>query len=91
MGKPRKTVKVKEIIDNINEQLANSPDYYKEIRKGLMIVAEDILFSSNNYCGFGYLADFDVPEGFSCGVRNVEGLPNFENTDGTRVKYYVKG
>ena len=59
----RKTVKVTEAIDMVNNMIANFPvgatpeekEMYKNIRFGMSNIIERILFDTGNYAGFSYL------------------------------------
>lgn len=89
----RKTVDVKALVESFNTVFAQST-CDKLIRKGQIIVIENILMTTNNYKGFRYLLQNEVPAGELPGVRHdVRGiLPpdmRFENTDDTRVMYFV--
>lgn len=89
----KKTLKVEELKNTINNSLANSVTG-QEFRRGLIFVLEDVLFATGNYGGFKYLKENDVPEGELPGVRyDLHGgiLPyeqRFKETDDTRRHYY---
>lgn len=85
----RKTMEVKTLIQYINDRLQTSQDSEKENRKELMRLAEVVLFETGNYCGFSYLSEEDVPSGYTVGIRYQDGVPDFEETDFTRIKYYT--
>jgi len=74
-GIMRKTMEVKTLIQYINDRLQTSQDSEKENRKELMRLAEVVLRETDNYCGFSYLSEEDVPD--------------FGETDFTRIKYYT--
>ena len=88
----RKTIPVKDVVTMVNEMLRMS-ECNDDIRRGASMVLEDILFKTNNYRGFGYLLEDQVPAGQQPGVRYANGeiLPypeRFENTDDSRRNYY---
>lgn len=89
----KKTLKVEELKNTINNSLANSVTG-QEFRRGLIFVLEDVLFATGNYGGFKYLLQNDVPEGELPGVRyDLHGniLPyeqRFKDTDDTRRHYF---
>lgn len=84
----KKTVKVIDLIRKTNEVLQNST-CDPEGRRGMMTLLESTLHQTGNYQGFRYLQENEVPEGHKSGVYYVDGKPNFDNTDNTRIKYFV--
>jgi hypothetical protein len=95
----RKTINVEDLKDFANNQLASSVRYERqkesfegidaELRKGVMMMLENILMSTDNYKGFRYLALDEVPTGCTPGIRRDRGQEKqFENTDNTRVRYF---
>jgi len=94
----RKTIKVTEIKESVNQFLQDSHDDLAGNRRGAMMVLESILHSTGNYQGFGYLSEQDMSEsiGTTVGINTVadaddaDDLYNqrFENTDNTRVVYF---
>ena len=87
----RKTIKVEELVDFCNMLLAKStaPSVY---RNGVMVVVEHFLHETENYKGFRYLLEAEVPEGQLPGINYHDGTPlpypqRFYNTDTTRVQY----
>ena len=89
MTKARKTVNVKAIIEEANEILATSA-MDPSFRMGVQRMVETILHSSNNYHGFRYLADYEIPYGERPGIfLNEDGTFSFEHTDKTRVHYFI--
>jgi hypothetical protein len=93
----KKTVKVDELKQNINEFLKNynssitSPDFVE----GQRVFLESILFSTGNYFGFRYLYDDEVPRGEKPGINRFKSEDDvnddndrFVNTDKNRVNYY---
>ena len=95
----RKTINVEDLKDFANNQLASSVRYERqkesfegidaELRKGVMMMLENILMSTDNYKGFRYLALDEVPQGRMPGIRRDRGQEKqFDNTDNTRVRYF---
>ena len=94
----RKTIKVEDLKNQVNQMLKTS-DNNKEYRHGLMTVLESVLHATDNYSGFRYLLENEVPEGELPGINyevNTRGhfVPcddyeqRFLNTDDSRVHYY---
>ena len=50
----RKTIKVKELVASLNQQLAN-PNLSQEEKKVICSITERILLDTNNYRGFTYI------------------------------------
>tara|TARA_B100000809_G_scaffold237517_1_gene257417 strand:+ start:136 stop:432 length:297 start_codon:yes stop_codon:yes gene_type:complete len=95
----RKTINVEDLKDFANNQLASSVRYERqkesfegidaELRKGVMMMLENVLMSTDNYKGFRYLAIDEVPTGCTPGIRRDRGQEKqFDNTDNTRVRYF---
>lgn len=83
MSRPRKTIKVSEIIQKCNKALASDhPFYTQEVKGGICNIAEQVLFSTDSYGGFRYLPSANVQNGGKPDV-SVE----FENNR----QYIVKG
>lgn len=92
----RKTVNLKELIEEVNTRNRCStcrPD----IREGWNTLLESFLHGAGVYSGFFYLAPEQIPEGQLPGINcsiytGVETVPcekRFENTDNTRIQFYV--
>ena len=95
----RKTMNVEDIKNYANHQLSTSIRYERkkdslenidaEYRKGVMAMIEAVLFETDNYKGYRYLAVDEVPTGCTPGIRRDRGEEKkFENTDNTRVRYF---
>ena len=95
----RKTIEVEKVKDMANRALVASMRWSNEDgkyvavdrywRQGVMLVVEQVLMESDNYKGFGYLSEDDVPKGELPGIRLNNQIPDrFENTDNTRVRYF---
>ena len=95
----RKTMNVEDLKDFANNQLASSIRYERqkekfegidaEFRQGVMAMIEAVLFETDNYKGYRYLAVDEVPTGCTPGIRRDRGdEKKFENTDRTRVRYF---
>jgi hypothetical protein len=88
----RKTISVAPLIETVNAMLKNSAPDQSDIRKGMMLVLEEVLHSSGNYKGFRYLLADEVTG--NPGVNYVNGMPHpdivarFVDTDRTRVMYF---
>ena len=89
----RKTVKITTLIKEVNGMLAGST-CTKETREGMIAVLERILLDTDNYKGFRYLSESEVPAFEKPGIRieicSIEtGLPDqYKDTDHTRVAYF---
>ena len=84
----RKTVKIEELKDHINEMLRSStctPD----VRQGMMTVLVETLHATKNYRGFRYLRADEVPYKTNPGIRFLDGVNvhSFDDTDSTRIQY----
>jgi hypothetical protein len=99
MSKSRKTFKVHEFRENINNRLRNSRDDQRDMRRGMLSALEGVLHATGNYQGFGYLNKDDMVSsdyGTSVGINTHQGAPSetltyeqrFENTDDSRVHYF---
>ena len=95
----RKTMNVEDLKNYANNQLASSIRYERqkesfegidaEFRKGVMAMIEAVLFETDNYKGYRYLAVDEIPTGCTPGIRRNRGEEKqFENTDNTRVRYF---
>lgn len=77
-----KTMKVEKIKAIINDRLKRTGSY--EGRSELCMLLEGILMETNNYAGFQYLTELEVPEGERPGIRPDQ---VFSDTDDTRRRY----
>ena len=95
----RKTMNVEDLKNYANNQLSTSIRYERqkdslenidaEFRKGVMAMIEAVLFETDNYKGYRYLAVDEIPTGCTPGIRRNRGEEKqFENTDNTRVRYF---
>lgn len=84
----KKTIKVIELINKANSMLQKST-CDPEGRLGIMTLLESVLSDTGNHRGFRYLRETEVPEGHKAGIYYVNGEPDCNNTDRTRVKYYI--
>ena len=82
----RKTIHIAQFCEYVNNSLrlsTESPD----TRQGKINLLEAMLHLTDNYNGYNYLTQDEVPEGQLPGIRHdVE--DKFHNTDKTRVRYY---
>ena len=95
---PRKTIKVDEFKNYVNDILKNGFGSAEE-RRGAMFALEHVLFQSGNYRGYRYLRETEVPVGQKAGIHYVVKESNqysttytvneasFDNTDETRREY----
>ena len=83
---PRKTISVDLVKTRLNAVLRS--DYgTKEYRQGIIEAMTMILHETENYKGFQYLTESEVPSGAEPGIRFIDGRPDFKDADKTRVKY----
>jgi hypothetical protein len=86
---PRKTVDVLHVVEYVNRHL-RSPASTVESRNALRNLAEDVLMTSDNYRGYAYLDEKEVPAGELPGIRYTEeGSVIFDNVDRSRVRYFI--
>jgi hypothetical protein len=78
-----KTIHVEKVLDYVNDMLATST-CVPDVRHGMILVLSEILHKTDNYVGFRYLLDGEVPEGQEPGIRWSDG----ERTDGYRDREY---
>lgn len=84
----KKTVKVKEIKDDLNVWLANKDWYTPEQRKAIAQVLEHILHMTGNYRGFNYV-QWANEGGFEQWLKDGEPKDNSPYLgDETRRVYY---
>lgn len=82
-----KTVRISILLTKVNKMLQEStcnPD----VRKGMCVILETILHETNNYNGFYYLEQNEVPMTHGAGIiRDKTGNNNHQFPDDTRRKY----
>jgi len=63
MATPRKTIRVEEVLNFVNEQLRND-HWTPEEKRGIYVVLDKILHKTNQYAGFSYVDSYnpDDPE-----------------------------
>jgi len=88
----KKTIKVEDIVNSLNWQIANQHQVYNGGRAAMMMFVKDILHKTGNYRGFRYLEQHEVPKDCRPGIqpRIIEGdveKDRFWDTDPTRVEY----
>ncbi len=90
MSKIKKTFNVQDLVEQINRRNRKST-CVPEVRRGWNCVLEDILMETNQYRGFGYLKQEEVPEGHRCGMIPADDIRNttHEFPDETRRFYYT--
>jgi len=90
----RKTFKVLDLVNSVNERLRVST-CSPEARHGMCSLVEEVLHSTGNYDGFRYLNVGEVPRGHLPGVRaagidEVNDRTIWEFPDETRRQYGCK-
>ena len=88
----RKTFNIKRLIEHVNNFNATSADSYKNEREGRSMLLETILHEAGCYNGFQYLSARQLEgDAMSVGIREQkeDGSWNFDDTDRTRVAYFV--
>lgn len=83
--RPLKMTRVESLKEKVNN-LLKSEYYSQDARAGMCIILESTLMESNNYKGFRYLNDQQLPKGVIPGIR--EGKDQFVNTDPYRREYF---
>lgn len=93
----RKTVKITDLVKDANEKFATMTDDFcsdggkggKSYREFLFYYVTDLLMKTENYKGFRYLTESEVPVGVNPGIRWSEaGTPDFTDTDSSRVAIF---
>lgn len=84
----KKTIKVSDLVNKVNNILQHTTPLDFEYANGLRTLLEFTLHQTENYNGFRYLEQREVPENELPGIRFTDGEPDFSNTDANRVKYY---
>ena len=84
----RKTVRITDMIDNVNRKNENST-CSSDVRRGWNGLLADVLHATGMYAGFGYLREGHVPEGHKPGII-FDSSPEHkhEYPDESRVFYY---
>ena len=86
----RKTVKIKLLIDKVND-LNRTSLVSPEIRIGWNSLLEDILHEADVYHGFAYLNQDEVPKGQLPGVVYGDKPENNEFPDDSRRYFFCHG
>ena len=90
-----KTIKIKDLIEHVNEFILNSDDKFREMRMGYCTLLEDILHKTASYAGFGYLSAQSMEmsrDGKTVGIIFDETPErNHVYSDDSRRRYRVKG
>jgi len=92
----KKTIKVEDIKQKINNSLLNTKDDMSSERSSLQFLLEEILTDTGNYNGFRFLTKSDMIEsidGTTIGIgdynyNETTSSYNWDNTDNTRVFYF---
>lgn len=89
----RKTISIEALKNEVNRMLAESVQD-KADREGMIAVLENVLIATDNYKGYRYLSEKEVPAFALPGIRlNDEAFKDpdptakFKDTDHTRVHY----
>ena len=86
----RKTIEVSQLVAHVNESLRTSTDS-PEVRLGMILLLDKVLFETGNYNGFRYLYEYEVPSGHRPGINATADFDaydaKFKDTDKTRVNY----
>lgn len=90
----RKTADISAIKDEVNRILRGTwPGNTKDFRQGVIVLLENILWQADNYRGYRYLTNHELPGDVEPGVRyKADGTAHsyeerFLNTDTTRRVY----
>lgn len=87
----RKTIRANQVVDIANDVIANcKQNCNKDFRLGVAYLLISILQRTNNYDGFRYLPEDEVPYGELPGIKRLEN-GNVEFPDHSRVAFYKKG
>jgi hypothetical protein len=93
MARKLKTITVDALRDYVNDMLRRSTTT-PDTRQGMIDVLESMLHLTNNYAGYTYLQQHEVPNGELPGIRpqpstdRLVKIDPFINTDKTRVRYF---
>ena len=81
-----KTIKVVDLIARVNarNRCSTCP---AEARKGWNSLLEEVLAATDNYAGFGYLKETEVPRGEQPGIAGTS--PDCTFPDDTRRSYCI--
>lgn len=83
----KKTISVKQLVDKVNEKNRLST-CSSDIRNGWNDLLEFVLRETNQYNGFGYLQQHEVPEGQLPGI--IKSPEKSTYPDDSRKVYYMK-
>lgn len=93
----RKTVEIESLVDYVNGILASERNdtEARDLRQGAILVLEQALCLTDNYDGFRYLTNNELPDNIKPGVRydgtQILDYPErFDDTDDTRRMYNAK-
>lgn len=86
----KKTISVKKFVDEINRRNKLST-CEPNVRNGWNDLLEFVLRETNQYNGFGYLQQHEVPQGQLPGIiKNLEDPEKNTYPDDSRKVYYMK-
>ena len=72
--KKRKTIEIEKVKEMANAYFSNSQDKFAESRKGVATFLANILHTTGNYQGFGYL---DIESDIHAGPYGQDGRVSF--------------
>lgn len=78
------TVRISDLVNDVNERNSKST-CTPEMRRGWNLLLEGILHNADNYHGYRFLSQREVPEGELPGIAGTEGKYTFP--DDTRRHY----
>ncbi len=74
------------LVDEVNYVLKH-PESSRDERHGLITLLESALFEAGAYNGYMYLSPDSLDVDVTPGVRYIDGIAVFRDTDPTRRKY----
>ena len=93
MGKPRKTIHLRELLEWVNQRNATST-CLPSVREGWNSLVNSMLMQADAYIGFQFLTAEDLADnakGLPPGIIwNADGTDRHTFPDETRIRYYVR-
>lgn len=93
----RKTININALVSKANQMLKSSADNALAERQGIISFISDMLMETGNYHGFKFLvAEQMASNSIRPGINYLNGMPHpdvikrFENTDATRIEFFVR-
>lgn len=87
----RKTLKVDDLKQYVNDFLFHSANEVKEAREAMCVMLEEMLRKTENYNGFQYISRVEMQKsnrGSSFGIESETDGNKFVGTDRTRRRYF---